>query len=93
MAPTKDVYRDSTIGRAALRSLEAAGRVLGHERVRGVAAMRWRARAADSDEGFFKLAHRISPRLRDENPDLFKIPTAWTAQAPMVRTNCLGLEL
>lgn len=93
MRPTDGTYRDSALRRTALGSLERAGRLLGHERARFVAARWWSARRPVSDEEFFKLAHRISPRVRNENPHLFKVPRSWTAESSIVRTKCLGLDL
>lgn len=94
MVSARDVvYRDAAAVRLAWRALEAAGRLFGHERARAVAAKIWRSRGANSPEAFFALAHRISPRLRGENPQLFKVPSAWTAEAPIVRATCHGLDL
>ena len=83
--------RDRLVVRAAWRALEGAGRVVGPERARRLAAVVWSRTAARGDR-FLKLAHRVSPRLRNEHPRLFKVPAAWTSGSPLVRVRRSGFN-
>lgn len=83
--------RDGIVARAGWHGLDQVGRIIGPVPARRVAAAVWR-RTATSNDGFTALAKRISPRLRSANPDLFKVPVAWTQRSPMVQVRRLGLD-
>lgn len=82
---------DSTVVRTAWFAVEQVGRIVGPERVRWLAAVVW-GRSASTEEGFLKLAMRVSSRLRTTNPRLFKVPATWVECSPVVRARRLGLD-
>jgi FkbM family methyltransferase len=45
------------------------------------------------DRSYWKTANRVSPRLRNANPALVKVPSRWALAAPVVQARRLGLDL
>jgi FkbM family methyltransferase len=72
--------------------LFVAERVIGLRPARLIAALVLRASARSSDS-YARTARRISPRLREENPRLVKIPERWSEQDPTVPVRRAGLSL
>lgn len=86
------VIADSVWCRVAWRVPFLIEWLVGHRPARLIAALVLRA-AARSPHSYTKTARRVSPRLREENPRLVKIPDRWSQQHPTVRVRRGGLAL
>ncbi len=86
-------YDDGLLFRLGWGALSIASEFLGVHAARSVAALFLTQAARRSDASWWKTAHRVSPRLRDANPRLFKIPPQWVNHEPRVRVRRMGLDL
>lgn len=86
------VLADTPAIRLCWHLLFAAERLTGVRLARSVAALVLRSTARRSG-GYLRLAHRVSPRLRNENPCLVTIPESWSRAHPRVRVRRLRLRL
>jgi FkbM family methyltransferase len=84
---------DAWLARPFWRALFASDRLLGVRRSRGVASVIFQFGRRWSDLSYWKTANRVSPRLRNANPALVKVPPRWALAAPVVRVRRLGLDL
>ena len=86
------MYADPPVARLGWCSLFLAERVIGPRAARLAAALVLRA-AVRAPGSYARTIRRISPRLRDENPGLIKIPARWSRRQPTVRVRRQGLLL
>lgn len=86
------VLADSPALGLCWRLLFSAERLTGVRVTRTVAALVLRSTARRSGS-YTRTVHRVSPRLRDENPELIKIPDRWSRAHPLVRVRRLALRL
>jgi FkbM family methyltransferase len=83
---------DSAAQRALGRLLEAAARGVGPRAARAIAAGAMRL-GARTERGYVKGLYRVASRRPVAMPDLWTVPEAWWAAAPLVRARRLGLRL
>jgi FkbM family methyltransferase len=85
-------YRDGVVRRVAWEVPHTAGRALGVDAARRLARVVGSAEGL-TEAGVTRVAHRISPRLADENPQLVKIPPQWATTDIAVRRQGLQWRL
>lgn len=85
-------YRDGVARRVAWEVPHTAGRALGADAARRLARVVGSAEGL-TDAGVTRVAHRISPRLADQNPRLVKIPPTWATTDIAVRRQGLQWRL
>lgn len=85
-------YRDGLVRRAAWEIPHAAGRSLGGDTARRLARVVGSAEGL-TEAGVTRVAHRISPRVADQNPRLVKISPEWAATDIAVRRQGLQWRL
>lgn len=85
-------YRDGVVRRVAWEVPHTAGRALGVDAARRLARVVGSAEGL-TEAGVTRVAHRISPRLADQNPQLVKIPPQWATTDIAVRRQGLRWQL
>jgi FkbM family methyltransferase len=90
---SKGRMADAWLARPFWRVLFASDRLLGVQRSRDMASAVFQLGRRWSDRSYWKTANRLSPRLRNVNPALVKVPPRWALAAPVVRARRLGLDL
>jgi FkbM family methyltransferase len=85
--------RDTALTAFLWRILVLSDRVVGVRRARALVSFLLRMATRLSDGIFTTTAHRLSPRLRDQNPRLVPFPERWSTEEPLVHVRRLGLEL
>jgi hypothetical protein len=83
---------DGRFQRVLWSSVRGVGQLLGPRRGRLLAAALLRV-SSRSERGWLQSLYRVSRSTSSPAPSLVKLPERWSADAPLVRSRRLGLQL